>query len=86
MVADLYVALELPDQSLWFLHADGSFTPEMRPLLSGWTVTPWRAEVFRYTFTGTEPPGSYRWLAAFTEPGTGMIVGAIAQAPLTFNP
>ena len=86
MGVELYVALQLPDQSLWFLHADGSFTPEIQPLLSGWTAAPWRAEVFRYVFTGTEPPGSYRWLAAFTEPATGMTVGVVSQAPFTFTP
>jgi hypothetical protein len=45
-----------------------------------------RAEVFRYTFTGAEPPGNYLWLAAFIDPGTGMIIGGIAQAPFTFTP
>jgi len=85
-VVDLYVALQWPDQSLWFLQVDGSLTPEPRPLLSAWPAVPARAELFRYTFTGPEPPGSYRWLAAFTEPGTGAIVGTIAQAPFTFNP
>jgi hypothetical protein len=33
-----------------------------------------------------EPPDNYRWLATFTEPGTGMIAGGVAQAPFTFNP
>jgi hypothetical protein len=33
-----------------------------------------------------EPPDNYRWLAAFIEPGTGMIIRGIAQAPFTFNP
>ena len=75
-VVDLYVALQLPDQSLWFLHADGSFTPEIRPYLRQWPVVPVWAEVFRYTLTGAELPGPYKWLAALTEPGTGTIVGA----------
>jgi lysophospholipase L1-like esterase len=86
MVVDLYVALQLSDQSLWFLHGDGSLTPEIQPYLSQWPVVPSRAELFHYTFTGSEPPGDYRWLAAFTEPGTGAIVGTVAQAPFTFNP
>jgi hypothetical protein len=85
-VVDLYVALQLPDQSLWFLQEDGSLTPELRPLLSTWPAMPFRAELFHYTFTGVELPGSYLWLAAFTEPGTGTIVGTIAQAPFTFTP
>jgi lysophospholipase L1-like esterase len=86
LVVDLYVALQLPDQTVWFLQVDGSLTPEPRPLLSAWPAVPFRAELFRYTFTGLESSGSYLWLAAFTEPGTTMIVGTIAQAPFTFNP
>jgi lysophospholipase L1-like esterase len=86
LVVDLYLALELPDQSLLFLQGDGSLTPEIRPFLSAWPVVPFRAEPFRHTFTGAEPPGSYAWLAAFAEPGTGMIVGTIAQVPFTFSP
>jgi lysophospholipase L1-like esterase len=85
-VVDLYVSLQAPDQSLWFLQADGGLSPEVLPLAGGWTVAPFRGEVFRYTFAGAEPPGGYRWLAAFTEPGTWMIVGGIAQAPFTFHP
>ena len=80
-VVDVYVALQLPDQSLWFLHADGSFTPEIRPYLRQWPVVPVWAEVFRYTLTGAELPGPYKWLAALTEPGTGTIVGMTAHAP-----
>ena len=85
-VVDLYVALQWPDQSLRFLQVDGSLTPEPQPLVSTWPAVPFRAELFRYTFTGLESPGSYRWLAALTEPGTGAIIGTIAQAPFTFNP
>jgi len=85
-LVDLYVALQLPDQSQWFLQVDGSLTPELRPLLNNWQAVPSRAELFRYTFTGVESPGSYRWLAAFTEPETTMIVGTVAQAPFTFDP
>ena len=86
MVVDLYVAIQLPDQSLWFLHGDGSFTSEAQPYLSQWPVAPFRAELLRYTFTGAEPSGNYLWLTAFIEPGTGTIVGSMAQAPFTFNP
>jgi lysophospholipase L1-like esterase len=86
MVVDLYVALQFPDQTVWFLHDDGSFTPAIQPYLSHWLVAPFRAELFRYTFTGAEPAGNYVWLAAFIEPGTGMIVGSIAQTRFTFSP
>jgi lysophospholipase L1-like esterase len=85
-VVDLYAALQLPDQSLRFLQADGSLTPEVLPLVSGWTVVPFRGEVFRHTLSGQESPGNYVWLAAFTEPGTGNIVGAVAQVPFLVSP
>jgi hypothetical protein len=85
-VVDLYAALQLPDQSLWFLQADGSIAPEARPLVSGWTVAPFRGEVFRHTLSGQELPGNYVWLAAFTEPGTGSIVGTVAQVPFLISP
>jgi lysophospholipase L1-like esterase len=86
MVVDLYVALQLPDQSLRFLQADGSIVPETRPLVSGWTVVPFRGEAFRHTLSAQGLPGNYVWLAAFTEPGTGNIVGAVAQAPFLVSP
>ena len=83
---DLYVALQLPDQRVWFLHRDGSLTPAIQPYRSQWPVVPFRGELFRYTLTGAEPPGNYVWLAAFIDPGTGMIIGTIAQAPMTLAP
>ena len=83
---DLYVALQLPDQSLWFLQADGRLTPELHPLVASWVVVPFNGELWRYTFSGTEPAGRYSWLAAFTEPGTMNILGTIAEAPFTFSP
>jgi hypothetical protein len=84
-VVDVYIALQLPDHRLWFVHADGSITPEARPYLGQWSVVPFRAEVFHHTVTGAETPGPYQWLAAFTEPGTGTIIGATAQAPFTIS-
>ena len=86
MVVDLYVALQLPGQSLRFLQADGSLAPEARPLVGGWTVVPFRGEVFRQTLSAQELPGNYVWLAAFTEPGTGNIVGSVTQAPFQVSP
>jgi 6-phosphogluconolactonase (cycloisomerase 2 family) len=83
---DLYVALQLPDQSLWFLQADGGLTTEVRPLVANWVVAPFRGELWRYTFNGTERAGLYTWLAAFTETGTMDILGIIAQAQFTFSP
>ena len=86
MVVDLYVALQLPDQQVWFLSSDGSLMPAIQPYLDQWPVIPFRGELFHYTLTGAEPPGNYVWLAAFIDPGTGMIIGSIAQAPFTVSP
>jgi len=83
---DAYVAIQLPDGSLFYMQEDGSFTPEPQPLLRNWTVASFNAVIFRSTFNGLELPGPYRWLASFTEPGTFTLIGEIAQAPFTFGP
>jgi lysophospholipase L1-like esterase len=86
LVVDLYVALQLPDQQVWFLSSDGSLMPAIQPYVDQWPIIPFRAELFRYTLTGAEPPGNYVWLAAFIDPGTGMFIGTIAQAPFRVSP
>ena len=53
---------------------------------SDWPVGLFSGEIFRHTFAGAEPSGSYRWLGYFTEPGTSNIIGLIGQAPFTFSP
>jgi lysophospholipase L1-like esterase len=86
LVVDLYVALQLPDQQVWFLSRDGSLMPAIQPYVDQWPVMPFRGELFRYTLTGAEPPGHYVWLAAFIDPGTRIIIGTMAQAPFTITP
>jgi hypothetical protein len=82
---DLYLVLELPDQSWLFGQPDGRLIPEAWPIVSNRTVAPFRGELLRYMFTGQEPLGQYRWLAGFTEPGRStMIIGQIAEAPFEF--
>jgi hypothetical protein len=85
-VVDLYVVLQLPDQTLRFLQGDGGLAPEVRPLVGSWTVAPFMGEPFRYAFSGGEPVGDYRWLAVFAEPGTGTIIEPVAQVPFAFSP
>jgi lysophospholipase L1-like esterase len=85
-VVDLYVALQRSDQQVWFLSRDGGLTPTVQPYLGQWPVMPFRGELFRYTLTGEEPPGPYVWWAAFIDPGTGMLIGTVAQAPFTVSP
>jgi Cutinase len=78
---DVYLALQLPDQTLLFYQANGSFTQAAQPLVANWTVTPFSGEIFRYAFSGAEPAGTYTWYAAFTDPRTLNFIGDIAQAP-----
>src|SRR5262249_37246889 len=49
-LVDVYVALRLPDQSVWFLQGDGDLTPTVQPLVHNWPVAALRADLFRYTF------------------------------------
>ncbi len=39
-----------------------------------------------HTFTGTEAPGTYLWLAFLTRPGTQEVLGPVASAFVTFQP
>lgn len=80
---DVYLAIQLPDGTLLFYP---SFTTDLRPVVTNWTVVPFSGEIFRYTFSGAEPPGSYTWWAAFTEPGTLTVIGSMASAAFTFSP
>ena len=82
---DVYLAIQLPDQTLHFYQSNGSFTVEMQPLVRNWTATPFSGEIFRHLFTGAEQAGTYTWYGAFTAPGTQNIIGDIAQATFTFN-
>jgi hypothetical protein len=86
LAVDLYMAVQLPNGSLLFLQGGGSFTTELGPLVSNWTVSYFSGEVFRYTFGGEEPVGSYAWLGASTEPGSLNLIGPIVSAPFTFSP
>ncbi len=86
VVADVYVALQLPDGSLLFLRGDGSFSTDLQPIVANWLVGPYSGQIFTYTCTGWEPAGSYTWLAAFTQPGTLNFIGPIVSAPFSYSP
>jgi hypothetical protein len=45
-----------------------------------------QGEVFRYTVTGGEPSGLYRWIGGLAEPGTLVAVGSIDQDAFAVNP
>lgn len=82
-MADAYVAIALPTGGLLFLQGDGSLSLEPRPLVHNWPVSHFSGEIFRYTFGGGEPPGSYRWLAAFTKPGTLSLIEPLVSVPFS---
>jgi hypothetical protein len=42
--------------------------------------------VFSHTVTGTEPAGTYTWLAFFTRPGSLDLLGPVASAAVTVQP
>jgi hypothetical protein len=86
VVADVYVALQLPDGSLLFLQGDGTLTWSLQPIVRSWTIAPFTGQIFTYIFEGGEPLGSYTWLAAFTQPGTLNFIGPIVSAPFSFSP
>ena len=85
-VADIYVALQLPDTSLLCLRGDGQLAPTCQPLVSNWTVAPFTGQVFQHTFTGSEPAGTYRWLAALTAPGTLTPLTGITETTVSVWP
>ena len=85
-VADVYVALQLPDTSLLCLRGDGQLAPTCQPLVSNWTVVPFTGPLFTYTFTGSEPAGTYRWLAALTAPGTLTPLTGITETAVSVWP
>ena len=78
--------IRLPDGTVRFAQRDGSFIAERRPVIGQWAVEPFRTELVRHTFSGTEPIGSYEWRAYFTEPGTSTVIGLVAQASFTLDP
>jgi hypothetical protein len=84
---DFYLGIQFPTQSFFLWHQqDGSFTKELRPYLSNWTVNPFLREFVRHTFTGQETSGQYLWLAGFTEVNTPLtIIGETKEAPFTFT-
>jgi hypothetical protein len=78
---DLYLALQLPDQTGLFVQEDGTFTVEHRPYVANWSVVPFSGELLRLTFRDTAPVGRYRWLAYCTAPGSETPLERMVQAP-----
>jgi hypothetical protein len=90
VTADVYIALQLPGCTsltcILFWQGGLNFTTLPQPIVRNWLISSFNGMIFSYTFGGTEPVGSYVWLRAFAVPGTGTLIGGIAQAPFTFSP
>jgi len=86
IVADVYLAIQLPDGTLFFMGSDGGFSSTIGPALTDWTVVPFAGPVFSYTFNGSEPVGQYEWFLILIQTGTANLIGPISIAPFTFTP
>lgn len=84
--ADIYMALQLPDGSLLFFLAGGSFTTAPQPIVSNWAISAFSGQIFSYTFGEGELVGNYSWFAAFTQPDTLNLIGPIVSAPFSVSP
>ena len=88
--ADVYILLQLPGCATlacslyWQGGTNFSSTPQ--PILRNWQIASFDEPIFSYRLSGTEPAGTYRWLAAFVVPGSGEIIGALTQPKFTFAP
>jgi len=84
--ADIYLALQLPDGTLFVMQPGGTFGQTLVPVLSNIQVPDFTGSIFNYTFTGLEPSGTYTWFAALAQPGTFTVIGTLTQAGFTFAP
>jgi hypothetical protein len=82
-LVDVYVGLLLPSGELFYLTPQGELTQTPQSLTPAGLAQAASAEVFRYTLTGAEPSGPYKWLSALTAHGTMTWVSAVAQTPFT---
>jgi len=68
------------------MQPDGSFSTAMTPMLANVPVPDFTRPTFNFTFSGTEPVGTYTWFAALTQPGTLNVIGVMATASFSFAP
>lgn len=89
--ADVYILLQLPGCTMLacslYWQGGMNFSSMPQPILRNWPIESVDAPViFSYLFKGTEPAGSYAWLAKFVGPDSGEIIGTITQPTFTFAP
>jgi hypothetical protein len=86
VLVDAYVVIRLPDGSFLSLLLDGGIVPGIVPIATGFAPIPLTRRLLSYTFNGGEPAGTYTWMSALTQAGTGNIIGSIQQVPFAFSP
>ena len=83
---DAYVAIKLPGSAQLYMQPDGSLSSKVAPVVSNWTVEEFSGSIFSYTFSGTEPTGTYTWTASLMSPGTSNVIGSTVSASFEFSP
>ncbi|MGH7268312.1 MAG: InlB B-repeat-containing protein [Candidatus Rokuibacteriota bacterium] len=86
IVVDAYIVIQTPDGGFFSLQGTEAPVPGIAPIVRGFTPVPFAGEIIRYTFSGGEPTGIYRWFGALTEAGTLRVIGAPDQHVFTFSP
>jgi hypothetical protein len=81
---DAYIVLEIAGGGFLSLQLNGSLVPGLVPIARN-LVLPSVTAPFAFPLAGA-PPGSYRWLAAVTTPGTLSLVSPLVSTPFTIAP
>jgi hypothetical protein len=80
VIADAYVVLQAPDGALLSLVGANTLAPGILSVTRGFVPVPFFGEIFRYTFTGGEPAGTYHWFAGLTQAGTSTLLANPVEA------
>jgi hypothetical protein len=79
MLTDAYIVLQTPDGSFYSVMDVKTTVPGVARAARQFQPLPFFGEVARYTITGAEPTGVYRWIAALTQAGTGHVLGDVVE-------
>jgi len=86
VLADIYLALRLPDGTTFFRQPAGSYATAVMPAFSNAPLSAVAGNLLNYTFIGPEPAGQYEWFLAAFRAGTADLIGPISTAPFTYSP
>jgi hypothetical protein len=73
---DAYVVIALPDGT-FASYTTAGWAPGIAPAATGVMPVAVEAELLRYTFTGGESGGTFRWYTALVDAVTGLVIGAV---------